>query len=353
MSLKVLKEEPLNCESSFTNLKSDLTGEDQFYVRDHFEIPRIDLATWRLKIELDGEVLKSLSYPDLSAMHQHSLNATLECAGNGRKNFGRRVEGEIEWGDCAVGTASWTGVSLPDLIDAVNPDRGDIAKVRELLFFGADGSSESSTPLESKMQFVRALPKKKAMDGDTMVALRMNGHPLSKEHGFPARAIVPGWYAMASVKWLHRIILFTKVSNFRGHFNGVKYVYETEKEGKWVTQPVTQLRVKSLIIYPQEGDTIPLEKPTMISGKAWSGFGKIVKVELNLGSGWKKAVMVNESERFAWQTWRYEWLPEKKGQIVLKVRATDEAGNVQPESGELNKYLYGYNGMHKIHVNVD
>jgi DMSO/TMAO reductase YedYZ molybdopterin-dependent catalytic subunit len=353
MTLKVLTKEPMNCESSFTNLESDLTGEDLFYVRSHFAVPKIDLATWRLQIKLDGEVLKSISYTDLSVMRQHSLNAILECAGNGRKNFGRQVEGEIDWGDCAVGNASWRGVLIPDLIKAVHPDVRDFSKVKELLFIGADGSQETSTPLESKMRYVRALPKEKAMDGDTIVALSMNGRPLSKEHGFPARTIVPGWYAMASVKWLNRIVLSTQKSDFQGHFNRVKYIYVTEKNGRSINEPVVQLRVKSLITRPEEGDTIPLEKPIMISGKAWSGFGKVVKVELDFGLGWKKAVLENNSERFGWQTWKYEWIPEKKGQTVLKVRATDETGNVQPEVGQLNKYLYGYNGIHTIHVNVD
>ena len=321
-------------------------------MRNHFEIPEIKPANWELKIELDGELQRSFTYKELSGMHQHAVTAILECAGNGRKNFGTSVEGEIEWGDCAVGNGSWNGVRLSDLIDDVGLTPRDLGKVREFLFTGKDGSQDSSLPMEDAARFVRALPKEKAMDENTLVALQMNGRPLSKERGFPARLLVPGWYAMASVKWLDRVAMSTKKTPFRGHFNGVKYVYETQKEGKWVTAPVTQLLVKSLITYPEEEDTVPSGRPIIVSGKAWSGFGKVVEVELDFGEGWMKTRLEDDRGSFGWRSWKYEWTPEKRGEIYLRARATDETGNVQPETVDSNRYLYGYNGIQKIRVDV-
>ncbi len=352
MPLNVLKKDPLNAESSLVNLRSSVTSEDSFYVRTHFEVPEIKSSNWELKVELDGTIQRSFSYKELSTMHQHSLTAILECAGNGRKNFGTRAEGEIEWGDCAVGNATWTGVSVPDLMKTIGLGQREMAKVSEFLFIGKDGSQEKSAPLEDKTRFVRALPKDKALDQNTIIALKMNGRPLSKEHGFPARAIVPGWYAMASVKWLDRILLSTKKTPFQGHFNAVKYVYQWDKEGSLVTEPITRLLVKSLITFPREGDSLSLDKRITVTGKAWSGSGKIVEVEVDHGDGWKKTKLDDGNENFSWRTWKYGWTPERRGEAILRARATDEEGNVQPDVVDPNRYLYGYNGILKIQVNV-
>jgi len=349
--LNVLKNSPLNGEALLSNLQSDLTSEPAFYVRNHFDTPTIELASWRLQLELDGKIRKSFSYSELSSMPKHTVPATLECAGNGRKNFGQQVEGEIDWGDCAVGTASWSGVSIMDLVRAANLHRDDLDKIRELLFVGADGSSEDSVSLESKLRFVRSLPVGKAMDRDTIIALEMNGHPLTRNHGFPARVIVPGWYAMASVKWLSRVILSTNKTNFHGHFNATKYVYEFDLSSKTLKEPITELKVKSLITFPEDGQTIPFGKKIEILGKAWSGFGKIVRVEVDTG-GWKNALVQDDNGEYAWKTWRLVWTPEKRGRVTLKVRAMDNKGNAQPESAQRNRYLYGYNAIQKIHVNV-
>jgi DMSO/TMAO reductase YedYZ molybdopterin-dependent catalytic subunit len=351
--LKVLKESPPNCEAIVSNLSSTITREPEFYIRSHFVTPQIDASQWALEITLDDQRRKLFTYDQLSRMPQIEVAATLECAGNGRRHFGRRVEGEVEWGDGAVSTGRWRGVAVSEIINKVDLDSGELDIVNEFLFIGADGEQNDSIPLESKSKFVRSLPVTKAMDPRTIVALEMNGSKLPKDHGFPARLIVPGWFAMASVKWLSRIQLSTNPSNFCGHYNGVKYVYVFEKPEGEIIEPITFLKVKSLITSPQDGESLRAGVPTQVRGKAWSGSSKIAKVELDTGDGWKEAVLdQNGIGDFAWRSWKASWTPTKTGSVTLRVRATDESENVQPEKVKDNKYLYGYNGVHEVEVEV-
>lgn len=286
-------------------------------------------------------------------MPKQTVGATLECAGNGRKHFARQVDGEVRWGDCAVSTAVWGGVPVANLIKQAGIGENDLNEIREMIFLGADGAWDDSVPLESKSKFVRSLPLWKAMDQQTLVALEMNGLPLSKNHGFPARIVVPGWYAMASVKWVTKIILSSSVSQFKGYFNWTKYVYETEDGPNPSKEPVRELRVKSLITFPEEGDSFPKDGSLVVSGKAWSGFGKVLRVEVDSGEGWREASLEEKNlGDYAWRSWQFEWTPRKSGAAVLRVRATDEKGNTQPELPQSNKYLYGYNAIHQVHVKI-
>ncbi len=352
-SIVEIQKSPRNCEATLAGLCEDITKTDSFYVRNHFETPEIDSDRWRLDIYLDRSRIGSYKYDELSAFPHSKVRAVLECAGNGRKNFGQRIEDEIEWGDCAVGTAEWSGVPVADLLKNLSLSKIDRDNVKELLFVGADGSQENSISLKSKSKFVRSLPLQKSTNRDTIVALFMNGKPLSRDHGFPSRLIVPGWYAMASVKWLKKIILSTSPSPFMGYFNWTKYVYETEQSGNLVKEPIKNLRVKSLITNLEDGATLQIGKHVAVSGKAWSGFGKIVKVEFDSGDGWKEVTIhPNEAGEYSWTNWEYAWTPQTKGKIRLRVRATDEKGNVQPESPQDNRFLYGFNGIRSISVKI-
>ncbi|MDA4129876.1 MAG: molybdopterin-dependent oxidoreductase, partial [Thaumarchaeota archaeon] len=199
----------------------------------------------------------------------------------------------------------------------------------------------------------RSLPIKKALDPDTIIALSMNGKPLPKGHGFPARLIVPGWYAMASVKWLREIILRNGGEPFQGHFSVKKYVYFTETNGRLAAEPITNLKVKSFITNLRNKQRIEKGKPLAIEGKAWSGLGRITKVELDFGEGWKSASLVNNRlGRYAWIPWKFTWVPKRKGNTIIRVRATDQKGNVQPELPLVNLNLYGYNAIHQVEVKV-
>lgn len=352
-SLKIVVKNPANYEALFPNLVEDFTRNEGFYVRSHFSTPKISLTNWRLEVCAErSKSRKFLSYDQLRSLPMITLPATLECAGNGRINFPRRAAGEVTWGNCAVSTAEWRGVPLSEIIKAVGIDQDDVRCATEFLFIGVDGSTDDKVALESPTKFVRALPPDKALSPSVIVAVDMNGSQLPLDHGFPARLVVPGWYAMASVKWLKQIVLRTSEEKFSGHFNGVKYVYEIKQDGKWIKEPVTSLRVKSLIVSPTEGSRLAIGDSISITGKAWSGFGKIVKVEVDTGQGWQEATLEKSIGEYAWRNWSCNWSPKSGGLVTLRVRATDEKGNVQPEIGEDNRYLYGYNGIHKIRVNV-
>jgi DMSO/TMAO reductase YedYZ molybdopterin-dependent catalytic subunit len=351
--LNVVQKSPPNCESVPQHLQSELTPVDAFYIRNHFPSPKIDASHWKLDLVLDGFEKKVFSYEDLLSLPQKTVVATLECAGNGRRHFNTKVEGEIEWGDLAVSTAEWRGVSVADLVKSSSLTNDELDRVTEFIFIGADGNQNESIPLENKSKFVRSLPLQKAIDEDTIVALEMNGRPLPIDHGFPARVVVPGWYAMASVKWLKKILLSTYASEFQGYFNSTKYVYVTEENGSSKKDPITNLRVKSLIIYPEDGGSIPLGNGIVINGKAWSGFAKVSKVELDYGEGWYPVVLEkNESGSYSWISWQFQLVPKKKGSMTLRVRATDENGNMQPDLPQFNKYLYGYNAIQEIRISV-
>ncbi len=211
-------------------------------------------------------------------MRQRTVTATLECAGNGRSGFSRVASGEVPWGNGAVGTARWSGVPLRELFANCGMTELGTQVVAE----GEDIGLVHGQP--SPIRFVRTLPFEKALEEDTILALKMNSKPLQVEHGFPARLIVPGWYGMASVKWVRaiRVLPGAALNTF---FNSVKYVYDSQLgQG-----PVTEMRVKSLVTSPQEGDRVRVGQRVSISGKAWSGSGSIERVEVAVQGEWDDA----------------------------------------------------------------
>jgi DMSO/TMAO reductase YedYZ molybdopterin-dependent catalytic subunit len=337
---------PVNQETPISALEAELTPIDSFYVRSHFQTPRIDPNDWRLDVGIDGKLNKTFSLDDLKKMPQKTLSATLECAGNSRKLFGEQVEGEIPWGEGAIGTAIWSGVSLMHILRNECALDFDSKSTGKIAFEGSDGTNHA--PLGKPDKFVRYLSFEKASSEDLIVALEMNDQELTPDHGFPARLIVPGWYGMASVKWLSKISVVS--DDFETYFNDVKYVYRWKGKGP---KPVTLMCVKSLITRPSDGEDVPLGKPLSISGKAWSGSGKIVRVELDDGTNvWTDASLGKDLGKFAWTSWKKEWTPSKRGRVVISCRATDSEGNTQPSVAERNDFLYGYNGASRISLNV-
>src|SRR5947199_672019 len=195
-------ESPLNLEMPFSSLDSFLTPTKSFYVRTHFPIPAIDRDAWWLHVEGEVEKPFAIDYEELRTLDSVTTPATLECAGNNRSLLEAKVKG-VQWGLGAVGTAEWTGVPLSILLDRA----GVKANASEIILEGADGGVlEDPKSPPGELRFARSIPVEKARR-DVLLAYKMNGIDLPAEHGFPVRAIVPGWYAMASVKWLQRIIV--------------------------------------------------------------------------------------------------------------------------------------------------
>ena len=181
--------------------------------RDHFTLPDVDIDAWRVKlVGVSGRQLE-LSVKELAGLPHVTLSVVLECAGNRRREFRPNVNG-IQWGLGAVSEAIWTGTRLSDVIRLL-----DVDMATHVVLVGADSGLVGE--LNVCEPFARAIPIEKALDMDTLLAWEMNGMPLPSAHGAPLRAIVPGWYATDSVKWLTEIRLESR--EFRGHFEAAAY----------------------------------------------------------------------------------------------------------------------------------
>jgi DMSO/TMAO reductase YedYZ molybdopterin-dependent catalytic subunit len=344
--LTSITDSPPNSEASIQALRPIVTHNRSFFVRSHFPVPKVDQRRWGLVVGGGVGRAREFSYRELCGMPRVAVAATLECAGNGRIGFREPAKGEVRWGLGAVGTARWSGVSLAALLEMVEIRTGATEVVAEGFDVGRAGS------LSETIAFSRSIPLEEAKARGTMIALQMNGQPLRQEHGYPARLVVPGWYGMASVKWLKRIRVISGAP-YAAYFNGVKYVYAYRRGGKDVIEPVREMRVKSLITSPLEGETLPHGVATTIMGKAWSGDGRLSSVEVDHGSGWGKAELgTSRLGRFAWTTWSARWVPEVRGKTTIMARAADERGNVQPLEPFDNRYQYGYNAVQRVVVSV-
>ena len=342
--LVVHRAHPLNGETSIPALVGGVVMPSaRFYMRNNFGMPNVDARTFRLAIGGLVERAQSFTVRDLQNMRSKTQVVTLECAGNGRSRFDRATEGE-KWGLGAVSTAEWTGVPLVELLDRA----GVRHDAKDVLFRGADGGPVDGRP--GSMRFERSLGLDDARDADVLVAYAMNGEALPVEHGFPLRLVVPRWYAVASVKWLTEIELIDRM--FTGHFQGDKYRYEWERDGRVVTEPVTLQRVRALITEPSQNAEVRSGE-LAIRGVAWSGAAPIARVEVSVnGGGWQDARLVSDRNRYSWQWWELITRVEKPEALVLRARATDLAGRTQPERAEWNRLGYGNNAIQEVPIRV-
>ena len=341
--LVVHRAHPLNAETSVPALMGGVVMPNgRFYIRNHFQIPNLNAADYRLTV--GGLVSRklSLSLRDLRQMPSQTFFATLECAGNGRTNFDPPIPGE-KWALGAVSTAEWTGAPLKAVLDRA----GIESSAREVLFRGADrGPVEGSS---GTIRFERSLRLDEAYESGAILAYVMNGEPLPIHHGFPIRLIVPGWYAVASVKWLTDIELIGQL--FAGHFQMEKYWYEGRPGSEDAREPVTRMQVRALITEPIQGAEIACGDIT-IRGVAWSGVAPIERVEVSTGRAWHQANLIGEPSRTAWQRWELVTRINASGPATLRARATDCAGRVQPEHAEWNRLGYGNNSIQEVSIRV-
>jgi len=337
----------LDLEMPMEFMNSWITPVPHFFVRNHMNMP-IEAGASGWSLSINGEVEKpvTLSLADLHKLAPHSVTNTLECAGNGR-SFQRPIVPGVQWQRGAVGNARFTGPRLRDVLELA----GVKATGKHVMFRGRD-------PVPSKVPpFIRSIPVEKAMDGDTLIATHMNGSPLTKHHGFPARAMVPGWLGAASCKWLVEIKLIEK--EFDGNFMkpGYRFPDQPMAPGGSVspdaTHAITGLSVKSVIASPAEGGVLR-PGPVRIHGAAWAGEADIVKVDISTDSGatWETAQLGADQARYAWRLWSHVWNPTKAGEYVIMSRATDSQGRTQPESAAWNPSGYLYNVIDKVKVNV-
>jgi DMSO/TMAO reductase YedYZ molybdopterin-dependent catalytic subunit len=341
--LVVHRAHPLNCETYLAEVVGGVMPNARFYVRNHFQVPNLDPATWRLSIGGLVDRPLRLSLRELTYLPSQTRVVTLECAGNGRSQLDPPAPGE-QWRFGAVSTAEWTGVPLVEVLD-----RAGVKPVAvEVLFRGIDSGKVDGS--KEPIHFERSLPISDARGAEVLLAYAMNGEPLPVQHGCPLRVIVPGWYAVASVKWLTAIEVLGQP--FHGHYQTEKYVYEVQRDGETVREPVTLQRVRSLIIQP-EADAKVERGDLAIRGVAWSGAAPIARVDVSLNGGpWVETRLVGERRRHSWQWWESLLRVDEPGTLEIRARAVDLASRMQPDQPEWNQPGYGNNAIQKIRVHV-
>jgi DMSO/TMAO reductase YedYZ molybdopterin-dependent catalytic subunit len=219
---------------------------------------------------------------------------------------------------------------------------------QEIVFRGIDSGAVEG--LSESIRFERSLSVDDARGKGVLLAYAMNGAPLPLQHGYPLRVIVPGWYAVASVKWLTEIEVIG--APFEGHYQTDTYIYEWQRNGRVETEPVTVQRIRSLIAEPEAGAEIERGDLT-IRGVAWSGAAPIERVEVSIGGQpWREARLVGERREHSWQWWELHLCVETPGAMEIRVRATDTAGRTQPEAPEWNRLGYGNNSVQSIRVQI-
>src|SRR5437899_3250788 len=341
-------EDPLNLEMPFEKLESLLTPTESFYVRTHFPIPSIDRDAWWLRVEGDVENPFAINYEQLLELESMTVPVTLECAGNNRRFLEPKVKG-VQWRLGAVGTAEWTGVPLSVLLDRA----GVKPSACEVILEGTDGGVlEDPKSPPGQLRFARSIPLEKAR-ADVLLAYKMNGADLPPEHGFPVRAIVPGWYAMASIKWLQRVIITDQP--FTGYYQTIDYAYWKRRAKVAELIPLSEMQIKAEIAKPAEGETVPANSSVRVHGAAWTSNGEITKVELSTdgGSSWKEANLLGEPKPNAWRLWEFNWqTPVAPGNQTLIARATDSLGRTQPVLHNPDRGTYMINHLLPITVEV-
>ncbi|MDA4134280.1 MAG: molybdopterin-dependent oxidoreductase [Thaumarchaeota archaeon] len=330
-----------NLETSLRDLTSPLTPNHSFFVRTHFDAPVVDLGKWRLAIRGEASRPTYFSYEELTSMRQKTITSTLECAGNGRTGFPAVAEGEVPWGVGAVGTGRWSGVVLKNLLSICQASKDATQVVVE----GEDSGRVAGR--SDPVHYIRALPMKEALKPGVVLALSMNSDPIPVEHGFPARLIVPGWYGMASVKWVRSISVLSGPP-LETHFNTRKYVYVSDGS----SNPVRGIRVKTLVTSPEAGAHLRVGQRVVLRGKAWSGEGRIVRVEVEVEGKSMNARVTHRMGRYAWADWTLDWRPRDIGEVKISARAIDRSGNVQPVEPFENRYQYGFNAVRPVRVHV-
>ncbi len=349
-SLTTISEDPLVRESIVTSLDNRITPTDRFYIRNHFtEVPEIDAEKWRLTVEGLVSQPLNLGFDDLKALAARESVVTLECAGNSRSYLTPPAEG-IGFMHGAVSTARWKGVPLAAVLEQAGI--ADIAL--EVVFHGADTGEEEEDGVvySTELPYSRSLSVAAATRPEILLAYEMNGEPLTPDHGFPVRLLVPRWYGMASVKWLTRIEVVD--TPFEGFFQKRRYVFIDEgvEEGT-ARKPVTTLKVKSVITSPRHGEVVQ-PGPFVIRGFAWSGEGDVTTVEVTTdgGNNWAQATLLGDPDPNAWRAWEFPWRATDAGHFIFMARATDSTGNCQPARVPWNFRGYANNGIHTLAVEV-
>jgi DMSO/TMAO reductase YedYZ molybdopterin-dependent catalytic subunit len=345
--MTVLSTRPEDLEMPLSGFVDYITPIEHFYVRTHVYVPTVDINEWRLKVDGHVGTPLSLSMADLKAMPSAELVAVAECAGNGRSFYSPTVPG-LQWSNGSVGNGRWRGVRLADVLKRAGIKPGAV----DVQFDGAD------VPIGTMQDFQRAITAKKALDPNTLLAYDMNGQTLPVKHGFPLRVIAPGWASDSWEKWLTSIQVLDKESATFWMKSAYRHPGKPVPPGTAVPldqmQPVTSLRVKTVIAAPLN-PSIPPDQPVTISGVAWSGDqGSVTAVEVSVDGGrtWRLATLGRDQSQFGWRLWQYPWTPRKEAYYTVMARARTATGETQPFDQEWNPSGYGWNVVPRLNILV-
>ncbi len=326
------------------SLALDITPSGLHYLLIHFDVPLLDTEHHQLAFDGAFENPFQLTMTDIRAMPQKTVPVTLECAGNGRSGLSPRSH-SMPWMYEAVGTSLWTGTPLAPLIKKAQPKDNAV----EISFLAADYGYDKAVG----HHYGRSLTLKQLDELDVLLVHSMNGQPLLPQHGAPLRIIVPGWYGMASVKWLRTITALTEPFDGFQQVRTYRYRENDDDPGR----PVTAIRVKSLMIPPGVPDfgsrkRIVEAGPVALTGRAWSGGGvPITRVEVEIGGQWFDADLGDAVGQYAWTKWTYDW-SATRGPHILRCRATDAKGQVQPVDPRWDVSGFANNAAQKVDVFV-
>ena len=358
----VLNDRPVNAETPPHLLDQEVTAADRLFVRNNGVVPASimaseprDPASWTLTIA--GEAVPeavTFTLADLQNKFKHyDYQLTLECGGNGRKEFSPPASGN-QWDNGAVGCPRWTGVRLRDVLEAAGYDKS------RAVYIGYYGQDTHLSGDPDEVVISRGVPIAKALENESLIAWAINGEPLPPLNGYPLRLVFSGFPASCSGKWLSKIVVRDRVHDGE-KMGGASYRVPCEPvaPGTEVDDAdmciIEEMPVKSLITFPRTGAVINAGKSLPLAGHAWCGSGKVASMDysIDFGSTWKKCSLTQPVNRYAWQHFAAEVAFPKKGYYEVWARATDEHGNAQPMViPAWNPRGYLNNACHRIAVKI-
>ncbi len=309
----------------------------------------MELASYQLRV--DGAVRNplSLSYQELRDMPSETRVATLECAGNSRVFLVPQVGG-AQWELGAVGNAEWNGVPLAALLERAGLEEDAC----EIVLEGADQGTPKEAPVPPHpISYARSLPRDKAIQREVLIAYQMNGHDLPLHHGYPVRAVVPGHYGMASVKWLTRVEAVREP--FRGYWQTSDYGYWDDLDGKPVRRALGEMKLKSEITRPRVYETLAPNQLYTVFGVAWAGETEVTEIAVSTDGGqtWAEARIFRPRSPVCVATLEVRLAhAEKAGAIHLAGASRRGDGSVQPDTHDQNYGSYVINHPLPIEVLV-
>jgi DMSO/TMAO reductase YedYZ molybdopterin-dependent catalytic subunit len=327
-------------------LRYPVTPVGLHYLLMHYDMPFVEVGSWRLSVGGRVERRLELALEELRARPARELAVTMECAGNGRARLSPRPFSQ-PWLDEAVGTARWRGLPLAPLLR----EAGILDDAVEVVFAGLDRGVEAGV----EQAYERSLPLAEALRDEVLLAYEVNGQPLPPQHGFPLRLVVPGWYGMTNVKWLTAIMVCDRP--FEGHQQKEAYRMRVREDDEGV--PLERMRPRAMMIppgipdFPSRRRTLPAGS-CLVEGRAWSGFAPIERVDVSTdgGTSWTPAELAADVDSpWAWSAWRHSF-EASPGEAELLCRATDAAGHVQPLEPEWNLGGYGNNAIQRVRLTV-